>query len=88
MLAIPRFSFGLSGYSSRALEAGSKPSLHFYTLARERGTRQNVGDGYPTPCTGDGFSPILGQAAASSEPGEGALDRPPTGQDLEPIGGV
>ena len=48
----------------------------------------NVGDGDPCPCTGNGFFPILCQAAAAAEPCEGALDHPTAGHDFEAIGGV
>lgn len=42
------------------------------------------------PCFGafDGFLPVLGQSAASSEPCEGAFYDPSSGQDFEALGGV
>lgn len=42
------------------------------------------------PCLGalDGFLPVLGEAAAPPEPGEGAFDHPTAGQHLEALRGV
>lgn len=42
------------------------------------------------PCGGrsDHGLPVLGEAAATSEPGEGSFDDPSSGQYLEAFGGV
>ena len=45
-------------------------------------------DEEPSLCRGDGFLPILGEPAASSEPCEGALDDPSAGDQFEPLRGV
>ena len=48
----------------------------------------DVGDEQPCFGAGDGFLPVLGHAATASEPGEGALDHPPSGDDLKADRGV
>ena len=47
-----------------------------------------MGDEDPGHGAGDGCLEILGEAAASAEPGEGALDDPAAGQHLETVGGI
>jgi hypothetical protein len=47
-----------------------------------------MGDHEPRLGAGDGCLPVLGQAAAASEPGIGPLHHPPTRQELEAYGGV
>lgn len=48
----------------------------------------DVCDEEPGLCTGDGFLPVLGHAAAPSEPREGAFDHPATRDDFEALRGV
>src|SRR5689334_9305550 len=43
----------------------------------------DVGDEEPSGGAGDGCLEVLGEAAASAEPGEGALDNPSSRQELE-----
>ncbi len=47
-----------------------------------------MGDGDPCLGTGDGFLPVLGEAPAATQPGEGALDDPPFWQNLEALGAI
>ena len=47
-----------------------------------------MGDEDPSLGGGDGFLPVLGQAAASSQPCEGSFDDPSARQDLEALGGI
>ena len=49
------------------------------------GDAPDVSEEQPGFSAGDGFLPILCQAAASTQPGKGALDHPPSGQDLEAL---
>jgi hypothetical protein len=49
------------------------------------GEQADVGDQEEGGRGGDGFLPVPGEPAASSEPGEGPLDDPATGQNLEPL---
>ena len=60
------------------------------------GDASDVGDEQPCFGAGDGFLPILGHATTASEPSEepapdlirGALDHPPSGDDLKANRGV
>lgn len=45
-------------------------------------------DQNPRRCAGDGRFEILGQSAASSEPGEGSFDNPSPWQNLEAFGAI
>lgn len=48
----------------------------------------DVRDKNPSFSAGDGFLPIFRQAATSVQPGEGALDDPPSRQHLKALHGV
>ena len=50
---------------------------------QEAGYAPDMGDEQPALGAGDGAFPVLGQSAASAEPGEGALNHPATGEHLE-----
>ena len=52
------------------------------------GDASDVGDEQPCFGAGDGFLPVLGHATTASEPSEGALDHPPSGDDLKADRGV
>ncbi len=45
-------------------------------------------DHKPSLCTGDGGFEILGEPAIATEPGEGALDHPSPGQEVEALRGI
>jgi hypothetical protein len=48
----------------------------------------DVGEQEPCGSTGDCRLEILGEAAASAEPGEGSLDNPSAGQEFKPFCGI
>jgi hypothetical protein len=48
----------------------------------------DVRDENPGRCAGNGRFEVLGQSAASSEPGECALDEPSSRQNFETIGAI
>ena len=50
--------------------------------------RADAGDLDEGRCAFDGFFPVLGEPPATSEPCEGSLDHPATGQHDEAIGSV
>ncbi len=50
--------------------------------------RLDACDHKPSLCTGDGGFAILGEPAIATEPGEGALDHPSPGQELEALRGI
>ena len=54
----------------------------------ETGEAAHVGDGGPRGGTFDSSFPVLGEASASSGPGEGALDHPAALEQNEALGGV
>ena len=63
-------------------KSDSKSEAYFQVL-RASGEQPEMGDEEPGGGAGDGCLEVLGEAAASSEPREGAFDHPSARQELE-----
>jgi hypothetical protein len=57
----------------------------FLGLCQASGQQPDVGDEEPSDFGCSGAFEVLGEAAASTEPGEGAFDDPPSRQQLEAL---